>query len=257
MILYLHPLFLEYKAIQEARVPILRNFNAATVATVETTPAKGPTPIKFNSTSLFASAKKTPTKNADTIVLLDEEDFNNKSIKTSTGCVEHMNPMETVFTWKDSSGITMVTCVFTLPSGVKGSDCQVNVVTEGNSGVSNVLEIRHPMLVSFLDPSIVLRNSYKNMLKTDISGMPEAIAFSEALKEKHANVNVHPSCVYRVVLPIPVQTMKNTITLKIFKTVPALDSNLIQVMLVIKMTGVLEKHDSKYVQMASDDDRVY
>ena len=151
----------------------------------------------------------------------------------------------------------MVTCVFTLPSGVKGSDCQVNIVTEGDSEVSNILDIRHPMLVAFLDPGIVLRNSYKSMPKTFIISMPEAIAFSEALKEKRANINVRPSCVYRVVLPIPVQTMKNTITLKIVKTVPSLDSNLIQVMLVIKMTGVLEKHDSKYVQADSDDDTVY
>ena len=167
------------------------------------------------------------------------------------GTIEPDNQMHTVFEWDDPvSKMKKVTVVLTLPSGVK--NIKVLVGGAGGSGVTSEVIVKYPWNHSFMDPNVILKN--KDNKNDSIFMGPEAVAFTKAINLHRENVEDLPEVTFKILLPIPVQTMPNSYTTSMKTFTPrnndsssasaTVDQK--QKVLIVRLTGVVEKFHQKF-----------
>ena len=139
----------------------------------------------------------------------------------SEGVIEPDNQMHSVFEWDDPvSNMKKVTVVMTLPSGTK--NVRVMVGTGEGTGVTSEVIVKYPWSEEYMDPNLIFKTRDNKHTKYYLE--PEAVAFANAIKASKKNVVNIPNVIYRILLPIPVQTTQESYTTNINVFTPYKDS---------------------------------
>ena len=158
-----------------------------------------------------------------------------------TAFEEVQNEMTNVFEWDDPiSKDKKVTVIKTLPSGVLHTMCKIDVVSSEDSGVSQELVIKIPWNRRFIEKETIFWTP-KNA-GTQYYLHPEAVAYEKSLRKFVMNDDHTPDIVYKVKLPIPVQTSLSTRTCESRTFAPVKGGEVPkQNLIIIRLTGLKEK----------------